>query len=150
MDDLRGLLASPSQLGGPIEGVVIKNYRESILLGGHVWPLFCKLVNAQYREKHAANSDWQTGKSREAAYYDTFCTPARWSKAVQHLREKGTLQDAPQDIGPLMREIHADLLEEEEDNICDWLFRGHIKDLVQAAQRGFPEWYKDLLAKRVE
>ena len=150
MDDLRAMLSKKPMLGGDmLEGVVIKNYHQHILLGGQVWPLFCKLVNEGFKEKHAANPDWKSGKNREQEYYDTFCTEARWRKAVQHMRERGELQDAPQDIGPLMKEIHADLLAEETESVKEWLYREHVKDVVRAAQRGFVDWYKGQLAQRV-
>ncbi|MFA5378703.1 MAG: RNA ligase family protein, partial [Dehalococcoidia bacterium] len=151
MDDLRGMLTEKPMLGGDmLEGIVVKNYGQNILLGGQVWPVFCKLVNEQFKEKHAANPDWKSGKNREQEYYDTFCTEARWRKAVQHMRERGELQDAPQDIGPLMKEIHADLLDEEAEDIKEWLYREHVKDVVRAAQRGFADWYKAQLVERVQ
>jgi len=151
MDDLKALLEAEPLLGGPmIEGLVVKNYAEHIQLGSQVYPLFCKLVNDMFREKHAANPDWKSGKAKEQEYYSTYRTEARWLKAVQHLRDEGKLLDAPQDIGPLLRELSRDLLEEEGETIREDLFRMHVKDLLRTAGRGLPEWYKERLAEGVE
>jgi hypothetical protein len=49
-----------------------------------------------------------------------------------------------------MKEIHADLLDEEAEDIKEWLYREHVKDVVRAAQRGFVDWYKRQLAERVQ
>lgn len=69
---------------------------------------------------------------------------------MQHLRDEGKLLDAPQDIGPLLRELSRDLLEEEGETIREDLFRMHVKDLLRTAGRGLPEWYKERLAEGVE
>lgn len=151
MADLdRFLTDAKPMLGGPmVEGVVVKNYAENIQLGGQVFPLFCKHVSTAFKERHAKNPEYESGKTKMQRYYDTFCTEARWVKAVQHMREAGTLQDAPQDIGPLMKEIATDLEAEEADNIREALYQMHRKDIVRAAQRGFAEWYKARLAERI-
>jgi len=151
LSDARSLLNGESFLGGTtVEGIVIKNYHENIRLGSQVFPLFCKLVNGSFKEKHARNPDWKSGKSKETEYYESFRTEARWRKAIQHLRERGELEDSPRDIGKIMKEIHDDLVAEEGDDIREWLYKHHIKDLVRTVQRGLPEWYKDLLARAID
>jgi hypothetical protein len=152
LDDLHRLLESAKpMLGGPmVEGVVIKNYQESVMIGGQVFPLFCKLVNDKFKEKHAANPDLKKRPDREQEFYESYRTEARWNKAVQHLREQGLLEDAPRDIGALVREVQADILAEEEEAIKDWLFETHKGDLLRTAVRGLPEFYKGLLAERMK
>ena len=44
-------------------------------------------------------------------------TPARWNKAIQHLRERGLLEDSPRDIGLILREIPEDVLKEDAADI---------------------------------
>ena len=64
-------------------------------------------------------------------------------------RDDGKLLDAPQDIGPLMKEIHEDLDSEETETIKEALYKMYIKDIKRSATRGFADWYKDRLAKNL-
>jgi hypothetical protein len=151
LERVKGLMQRESYLGGAtIEGVVIKNYSEFINLGGRVFPLFCKHVNVAFKERNAENWAKESGKSKLQAFMDSFNTPARWQKAVQHLVEAGQLQGAPQDIGPLMKEVYQDIVDEEAGTIKDFLYHLYLKDIVRTAQRGFPEWYKAQLAERID
>ena len=81
---------------------------------------------------------------------ESYCTQARWQKAVQRLEEQGQLEHSPRDIGALMRAVGTDLLEEEEETIKAELFKLFWKDIVRTAQRGLPEWYKAQLTERVQ
>ncbi len=146
IDDLKPLLEKKSYLGGTtVEGLVIKNYAELIAFGGGTYPLFCKLVNTGFKERNKTNWALQSNKNKLETYFDSFCTEARWAKAVQHLREKGALLYTSQDIGPLLREINTDIEEEEAENIKQELYQMFIKDIKQRATRGFPDWYKKQL-----
>ena len=74
-------------------------------------------------------------------------TPARWNKAIQHLRERGEIEDSPRDIGKILKEVQVDVFKEETDHIKDRLFewaKGHIS---RGVIQGFPEYYKDQLLK---
>jgi hypothetical protein len=64
------------------------------------------------------------------------------------LREKGVLTDSPRDIGVLMKEIERDLSEEERENIKTKLWQLNREAFFRKAQAGFPEWYKEQLAKK--
>lgn len=151
LETARALLTAPSYLGNvTIEGVVIKNYGQFIALGGRSMPLFCKLVNEQFKEKNVANWASESRKNKVDEFVASFATEARWRKAVQHLAEQGRLLGEPKDIGALMREVHDDLVAEEEENIKAALFKLYISDICRAAQRGLPEWYKAQLAERVK
>lgn len=77
-------------------------------------------------------------------------TEARWQKAVQHLREDGILQEAPQDIGNLIKEIIKDVIDEEEDYIKEFLYAHYIKQIKGRITTGFPEWYKHQLLNNLE
>lgn len=145
VDMLYSFLERDSYLGGTkIEGVVVKNYHRAFLLGGQPIPLMAgKLVSEKFKEVH--NSRWgkeETTKGKMEVFMDSFCTEARWLKAIQHLREAGTLLGEPKDIGPLMKSIHLDIEQEEEENVKEFLWNEYKGDIKRRAVRGLPEWYK--------
>ena len=78
---------------------------------------------------------------------ERYRTPARWQKSVQHLRENGTLDGSPRDIGPLMKEVGQDVLRECEDEIKDYLFDHYWKQIQRGITAGLPEWWKQELAQ---
>lgn len=144
IEELKALLDKESVLGGAkIEGVVVKNYER---FGKDKKPLMGKLVRKDFKEKNGQNHKNQ-GKSTVQELIDELKTEARWKKAVQHRRERGELQEAPQDIGPLIHEIHGDVKEEEEEYIKQKLFDEYWDDIRKAITAGFPEWYKEKLAE---
>lgn len=146
---IKQLMDRDSDLGGcKPEGFVIKNYAESYLLGGQFIPvLAAKFVSEAFKEQH--KMEWKTGKDHLEEMKQSFRTEARWRKAIQHLRDDGKLQYAPQDIGPLMKELSEDFLTEEAETIKNLLWNYYKKDFVRAAVGGFPEWYKTQLATGV-
>lgn len=145
---IEALLSTPSYLGREtIEGVVIKNYDQLITLNSRAMPLFVKRVRTQFRERN--NKEWSanSGRSKSEQFIASFESEARWEKAIQHFRDDGRLLNAPQDIGPLIAEIERDILEEESENIKRFYFNLYKGDIIRAARKGFPEWYKERLAK---
>lgn len=149
---LRRLLDTPSVLGGQkIEGVVVKNYHR-FGLDKHV--LMGKYVSEAFKEVHAA--EWKVANpNRLDVMQDLvrrYRTPARWMKAVQHLRERGELEDSPRDIGKLFKEVPEDVRRECEAEIKEALFAyAWKKHLSRGVTAGLAEWYKDvLLAKQFE
>lgn len=141
-------LGQVSVLGGPkIEGLVFKNYHafgtdKKILIG--------KYVSEDFKEAHKvvwATMNHEKGDilGRLATAYKT---KARWAKAVQHLRDAGKLQDAPQDIGLLIREVPDDILKECADEIKDALMAWAWPQLKRMVTGGMPEWYKEQLAAK--
>ena len=74
-------------------------------------------------------------------------TEARWSKAIQHLRESGELTNSPRDIGGLIKEIQRDTLDECDDIIKDMLMSYAVPKISRGIIAGFPEWYKEQLMK---
>ncbi len=148
LPEVKAWAGEESILGGIREGIVIKNYAQ---LGGDHKTLMGKYVNESFKESHT--SDWKKrhpGKTDMLiGLVETYKTDARWEKAIQHLREQGELLDAPQDIGPLIREIQADVQNECADEIKEILFNHYWKDLSRQLTGGFPEWYKNRLMEAV-
>jgi len=147
MDDLNAWLDIESILGGhKIEGVVIKNYTQ---FGADKKALMAKFVSEAFKEKHAKVWGEQNKSHKDivADIVDVYCNENRWAKAVQHLREVGVLEGSPRDIGLLIKEIPADILDECEDEIKELLFRHFWKQISRGVVIGIPEWYKRRLAE---
>lgn len=150
MDQFRTFLDNLSILGGQkIEGVVVKpvNYD---LYGQDKKVLMGKFVSEAFKEVHrkAWGESNPTQKDVVTRVGESLTTPARWNKAIQHMKERGILDGSPRDIGPLMKEVVDDIWKEEQDFMKDELFKQawpHIRRLVT---RGLPEWYKEQLLKQ--
>lgn len=141
------LLDQESFLGGPkVEGLVFKNYHHfgedgKILAGKHVSEAFKEHHRKDWKNRHPGQNDI---KLRLGEYLRN---EARWEKAIQRLRDEGMLQQAPQDIGPLLKEVKQDIQEEMEAEIKEKLYQWAIKDVLRGAVRGLPEWYKEKLVQ---
>jgi hypothetical protein len=148
-DELFALIERQSFLGGTsIEGVVVKNYQNPFLLGGQPIPIMMgKYVSEKYKEVAKGWHERNTGKGKWDVYKEGFRTEARWDKAIQHLREAGTLENSPRDIGILLKEIQRDVAEEEKENIKEFLWKEFGSEVLRKAVGGFPEYYKDKLVK---
>lgn len=135
-NQIDALLDRKSFLGGcKIEGVVIKNYANG---------QFAKVVSERFQEKMSKGRS--SKKPKPAAAHEIaaqYCTEARWEKAIQHLREEGKITDTPSDIGPIIKEIQADVMEEYGDEIKEALFRAHRKTIFNGLIKGFPQWYQN-------
>lgn len=147
----RTFLDTVSCLGGQkIEGVVVKNYArfgldKKVLLG--------KFVSEAFKEVHAR--EWKAANPTQndivQRLIESLKTPARWNKAVQHLREAGKIEDSPRDIGLLINEIPADVEKEEVEYIKAKLFEWAWPHIRRGIVGGMPEWYKEqLLARQFE
>jgi hypothetical protein len=138
-------LGKLSMLGGQqIEGLVFKNHNRfgidgKILVGKH--------VSESFKERHGQSFKTQ-GKNPQQEIGESLNTEARWEKAIQHLREQELLTDSPKDIGPLLKEIQLDIQEECADEIKELLFKAYWIVISKIATNGFPQWYKDRLAKQ--
>ncbi|SRR6266516_115587 len=147
LDQLHAFLGRVSVLGGTkIEGVVIKAYGT---YGIDKKTLMAKYVSEAFKEIHAG--DWKERNPGRADILELiiarYKTTARWQKAVQHLRERGELQEAVQDIGPLMREVPLDVEKEERSEIMEALWSHFWPQIKRGITAGLPQWYKDALAK---
>jgi hypothetical protein len=139
-----------SYLGGPnIEGIVIKRYNSEQWIGGVLFPITsAKYVSEKFKEKHS--KDWKkehTTPGKLEQLKESLRTEARWEKGVQHLREAGVFEPDPRMIGPLIKEIQQDVLDEELDYIQDVLWGIHSREILGHITRGMPEWFKKKLAK---
>jgi len=147
LDMFNGFLDKTSILGGTkIEGVVVKNYalftiEKKVAIGKYVSEAFKEIHGSEWRKNNP------TGKDIAQELIERYRTPARWQKSVQHLRENGTLDGSPRDIGPLMKEVGQDVLRECEDEIKDYLFDHYWKQIQRGITAGLPEWWKQELAQ---
>jgi len=134
-------------LGGEkAEGIVVKDYGRFDRMGN---VLMAKLVRLEFKELNHATSPARRLLKKEVLIelIEMLKTEARWEKAVQHLAEEGRLQGAPEDIGPLLKEIHQDLKEEAGETIKAALWRWYWKEVARGVCAGFPDWYKRRLAE---
>jgi len=135
-----------SYLGGSkIEGVVVKAYKPWLFLNQIPQTVMSgKYVTEAFKEVH--NKDWKkenTGKGKLEVAMSQYKSKARWNKAIQHLRDNGTLLGNPKDIGPLIKEVRNDIIEEEKDNIKDKLWNIYMNDFLAMATNGLPQYYKE-------
>jgi len=154
-EQFKALLPSVSILGGqPAEGIVAKNYAQ---FTPDRKVMMVKYVTEAFKEVHRA--EWKKTSPTHADVIETliqsYRTPARWQKAVQHLREADTLTQSPKDSGLLMQECGQDVLKECEDEIKARLFAWAWPKIQRGVTAGLPEWYKAqlldaLFAKDVE
>lgn len=134
-----------SVLGGPIEGVVLKNYNQVCNEGK---TLMGKWVADKFKEVAGKKSGTPKGAPSVSPIFDlavNYRTEARWRKAIQHLGDEGKLSNSVKDIGPLVEEIKRDIEDEELDRIKDALYALHRKDFHRVWLDGFPQFYKKVL-----
>lgn len=142
-EDLKALLQIESCLGGPkIEGIVVKNYAR---FGKDKHALMGKWVREEFKEQNSTTH--AKGPSTAEGLVLQLKTEARWRKAVQHLKENNQLLNAPQDIGPLLKEIQTDTIKEHGEEIKQALFDDAWKGIAKGICAGFPEWYKERLVE---
>lgn len=149
-EQVRTFLDRTSVLGGQkVEGVVIKPVGYG-MFGPDKKCLMAKFVSEAFKETHA--HVWRENNPLSGDILErlakAFTTEARWSKAVQHMRERGEITDSPQDIGKLIPEIVADTEKECAEEIREQLWRWAWPHLKRAVTRGAPEWYKDQLLRQ--
>lgn len=148
VEHFRSMLDRDSALGGQkIEGVVVKNYQR---FGPDKKVLMGKFVSEAFKEVHAG--EWKSANPTRSDVVEllvaTLRTPARWHKAVQHLRERGELQNSPRDIGLLIKETQIDIEKECLDLITMKLTEWALPKILRGAIAGLPEWYKNELLKK--
>jgi hypothetical protein len=148
VEEFKDLLETPSILGGQkVEGVVVKNYQRfgldgKVLMGKFVSSAFREINSKEWKKEHPGNKDILQ------ELIVRYKTPARWMKAIQHLREKGELEDSPKDIGKLLKEVSQDIQDECKEEIAEILFKWAWKQIARGFTAGLAEWYKNELLKR--
>lgn len=145
LEMFQSFLERDSILGGcKVEGVVVKNYskftaEKKFYLG--------KFVSEAFKEVH--EKEWRTSNPTRSdvveALVSAYRTDARWSKAIQHMRDAGKLTDSPKDIGIVMAEVPADIRAECEADIKDALFNHFWPQIKRRVVAGLPEFYKEHL-----
>jgi hypothetical protein len=145
---LKSLLEENSFLGGcKLEGIVIKNYDQ---FGKDGKVLMGKWVNESFKEAHS--TEWKKLNPNKGDLLEgvvrLYKTKARWEKNIIHAREEGRLQDAPNDIGMLMKDIQEDIKTECSAEIKERLFEYMLPKILRGATAGFAEFYKAKLLER--
>lgn len=148
VEQFRTMIDRLSCLGGQkVEGVVVKNYNR---FGPDKKVLMGKFVSEAFKEVHAA--EWKIANPTRSdiveRLIETLRTPARWNKAIQHLRDAGQIEDSPRDIGLLIKETQADIEKECMELIAEKLAEWALPQIRRGVVRGLPEFYKDELLKR--
>lgn len=140
---LRKLLDTVSVLGGQkIEGVVVKNYAKftddkKVMMGKFVSEAFKEVHQGEWKKNNPTQSDIM------AQLVASYKTPARWAKAVQHLKEAGKIEGSPKDIGHIIKEVGEDVERECKDDIKQVLYDYFWPQLRRQLTGGLPEWYKE-------
>lgn len=147
ISDMEAMLANTSILGGPkVEGIVIKNYAKFGIDGKTA---MAKIVSPEFKEVHSV--EWRKSNPAPVDIVTKLvaglATPARFNKAVQRLRDAGTLLGDPRDIGPLIRSVQADVDDEMRQEIVEELHKHFWPQISRGLTRGIPDWYK---AKLIE
>lgn len=149
VEEVDHLLERESSLGGEkVEGIVVKNYAQTVFIADQVFPSLGKFVREQFKERHKTEWGTKEGKGKWQSFLESFRTEARFEKAVQHLAEKGELEFTPVDIGKLLVELKKDFIEEEKESIKKELYQFFVDQIIRKATAGFPEWYKEQLLKK--
>lgn len=144
VEDAEWWLEQTSMLGDvKVEGFVIKAYGQidqwgQTLMAKHVSDAFKEIMGTKKNPKKSP-VEWMIERYRGHA---------RWDKIVQHLEESEQLDHSMKDVGPLLKELATDLLNEEQDAIKQLLFDHYWKDIQRGVSFGFAEWYKGQLFER--
>ncbi len=151
-DQIEKLMKTESFLGNStIEGFVVKNYKKDYMIGDiYVGLMLGKFVSEEFKEKNHDKYNGEKSKVNLESFFQGFRTEARWEKAIQHLRDDGSLENLPKDIGFIIQEVQRDIMEEEKEFAMGFFWDLHRKSLMRVATAGFPEWYKNKLIEDME
>lgn len=149
IEHLKTYFERESFLGGcKIEGVVVKNYNRTTQVQPGM-PVIGKFVRPEFKEANGAR--WSAEKQPKAEFVETIIEslrrPARWNKAIEHLRDDGKLTLAPQDIPNLIKEVQSDVVREEQDQIKQVLWDHFSPQILRGVIKGLPEHFKQRLAE---
>jgi len=148
IDQFLPFLERVSILGGStIEGVVVKNYsrftvEKKVAMGKYVSEKFKEIHDGEWKKSNPSQTDILS------ELIVRYRTPARWNKAVQHLRDNGELENSPRDIGKLIIEAQEDIEKECADEIKDILYKHFMPKIKRGVIAGLPEHYKEQLLGR--
>lgn len=112
--------------------------------------LMGKFVSEDFKETHG--KEWKASNPTVSDIVErliaTLRNERRWEKAVERLRDAGTLEQSPRDIGTLIKEVQGDIRAEELEFIKDKLAEWALPRIMRASSVGLPEWYKKRLLER--
>lgn len=134
-DELRAMATGHSAtLGGQREGIVVKQANPYSR---------CKIVADNFAEVKIIKAE--KAESPVAGIGQAFAQPARFEKALQHLKEQGKIKGDNSDIRLLIDEVRRDMFDEEKAAISDALFSVFAKDVARAAVAPVAKWYMNRL-----
>lgn len=145
--DLEAFVSKESFLGGQqVEGIVVKpalydlySQDKKVVMG--------KLVRESFKEIH--RGAWKASnpgpKDILTELGNQYRTPARWDKALIHLKERSQIEGKAKDIGPLIKEVRDDVERECREDIKDALWAWAWPHVGRKLHAGLPEWYNSLL-----
>jgi len=146
-EQLDKLLDTQSFMGGTkIEGIVIKNYNQLNQFGR---PIFAKIVSQEFKEDHRDKRKSSNTTSLEEKIVEKYFNEARLRKSIQHLREDGTYDGSPRDIGNLLKHIPKDIYSEAKEEIKEMLFDKYWKQISRMICGRIPQAYKNYLEKEL-
>lgn len=122
------------------------SYPSSLALGHRaLGELLLKFVSEAFKEIH--QKEWKGSNPTQNDVVQSLIaglrTPARWGKAVQHLKEAGKIEGSPRDIGLLVKETQEDIERECAELIKDELYKWAMPHIRRGVVAGLPEWYKE-------
>lgn len=127
-----------SLLGGMPEGVVLKHHHFYNKKGKYS-AVKLKMVSEEFQERHRHKQPKQAISCDDfvAELGKSFATPARFHKAVQHLRESGTTEIIQRQVE---RELDSDFSKEYEEEMKVYLWQELGPLLKQHARTGLKLW----------
>lgn len=126
-----------------IEGIVIKNHSQSIILGGKSQIVMAKYVRTEFKELN--KKEWNVGIPLQDRIISQFPKEPRFIKVVQHCRDEGLLSNSPKDFAVLIPRINKDIESECESVVKEMLWQDYKRGIIKGISNGFINWYKEKL-----
>lgn len=146
---INGIVAGTikSSLGGVPEGVVLKHHA-FLSDKGKTVATKLKYVTPAFREAHEIKNkrEQATPDSAVQNVGAAYSLPARYHKAVQHMRDAGKLKYGEIDLVKLKEELDDDLERECNHEVMAYLWAELAPHVKRASRTSFDEWYKGYLA----
>lgn len=140
-----------SILGGAAEGIVLK-HNTFIDKKGKTVATKLKFVTPAFRESHAMKNHREKATPETAVQEvgKAYSIPARFHKAVQHLRDADKLKFDMTDVIKLKEELDDDLEREVMTEVMTYLWAELAPHVKRACRVGFDDWYRDHLGHNKE
>ena len=135
-----------SLLGGPVEGFVLKSLGNAVGPDGNSWKF--KVINPNFSE--TKRKPKEKGDSLFATLGSDLASEVMWQKAMMRMAEQSQLSGTSNDIGLIIRAIHADIDKEYREAILLDVWAVVRKTVMSNAVRGLAEWYQGVLATQAQ